>query len=223
MSHYDHSHHVRLLPLPITFVAAAITTVAASPTPPLAAPRHALLLLLLAHSRQCRYHLPPLIPDAKAAPLNSQTTPEVIDNPALFRKMDPECLFFAFYFQPNTYQQVRGAAAALVWPKWREATGRGERRAGGGRGWRRVGCFSRWGGAASWRAQCAMEYDATLYWHMPALYRSPEYTCYPATWPHSCVIPGNHGAAPAHPFPPESCPLSPPTTTTPVCAVPGGA
>ncbi len=34
-----------------------------------------------------------------------------MDNPALFRKMDPECLFFAFYFQPNTYQQVRGSPA----------------------------------------------------------------------------------------------------------------
>ncbi|KAG2452201.1 hypothetical protein HYH02_003232 [Chlamydomonas schloesseri] len=47
-----------------------------------------------------------------------KTTPEVIDNPALFRKMDPECLFFAFYFQPNTYQQFL-AAHELKRQSWR--------------------------------------------------------------------------------------------------------
>mmetsp|Transcript_4548 Transcript_4548/g.9783 ORF Transcript_4548/g.9783 Transcript_4548/m.9783 type:complete len:769 (-) Transcript_4548:780-3086(-) len=43
---------------------------------------------------------------------------EVIDNPALFRKVDPECLFFAFYFQPETYQQYL-AAHELKRQSWR--------------------------------------------------------------------------------------------------------
>ncbi|GLC40209.1 hypothetical protein PLESTB_000675400 [Pleodorina starrii] len=47
-----------------------------------------------------------------------KTPPEVVDNPALFRKMDPECLFFAFYFQPNTYQQFL-AAHELKRQSWR--------------------------------------------------------------------------------------------------------
>ncbi|EFJ47006.1 hypothetical protein VOLCADRAFT_92540 [Volvox carteri f. nagariensis] len=47
-----------------------------------------------------------------------KTAPEVVDNPALFRKMDPECLFFAFYFQPNTYQQFL-AAHELKRQSWR--------------------------------------------------------------------------------------------------------
>ncbi|GFR41831.1 hypothetical protein Agub_g2606 [Astrephomene gubernaculifera] len=47
-----------------------------------------------------------------------KSAPEVVDNPALFRKMDPECLFFAFYFQPNTYQQFL-AAHELKRQSWR--------------------------------------------------------------------------------------------------------
>ena len=37
-----------------------------------------------------------------------RTQHDVVDNPALFRRLDPECLFFAFYFQPDVYQQVGG-------------------------------------------------------------------------------------------------------------------
>ncbi|MEW5316250.1 MAG: hypothetical protein WDW38_007631 [Sanguina aurantia] len=44
--------------------------------------------------------------------------PDVVDNPALFRKMDPECLFFAFYFQPGSYQQFL-AAHELKRQSWR--------------------------------------------------------------------------------------------------------
>ena len=47
---------------------------------------------------------------AAVPPSYPRSPHEVIDNPALFRKVDPECLFFAFYFQPDTYQQVRGRA-----------------------------------------------------------------------------------------------------------------
>ena len=32
-----------------------------------------------------------------------------MDNPALFKRLDPECLFFAFYFQPESYQQCLSA------------------------------------------------------------------------------------------------------------------
>ncbi|GLI70979.1 hypothetical protein VaNZ11_016083 [Volvox africanus] len=51
-------------------------------------------------------------------PSYPKAPPEVVDNPALFRKMDPECLFFAFYFQPNTYQQFL-AAHELKRQSWR--------------------------------------------------------------------------------------------------------
>jgi CCR4-NOT transcriptional regulation complex NOT5 subunit len=42
----------------------------------------------------------------------------VVDNPALFRRLDPECLFFAFYFQPDSYQQFL-AAGELKRQSWR--------------------------------------------------------------------------------------------------------
>lgn len=48
-----------------------------------------------------------------------KSQPDVISAPGLFRKMDPEALFFAFYYQPDTYQQYLaaqvGAAAELTW------------------------------------------------------------------------------------------------------------
>lgn len=54
-----------------------------------------------------------------AVPASYPRTPlEIIDNPALFRKMDPECLFFAFYFQPDSYQQYL-AAHELKRQSWR--------------------------------------------------------------------------------------------------------
>ncbi len=43
---------------------------------------------------------------------------DVVDNPALFRRLDPECLFFAFYFQPDSYQQYL-AAHELKRQSWR--------------------------------------------------------------------------------------------------------
>jgi len=42
----------------------------------------------------------------------------VFDNPALFEKLDPESLFFAFYQQPGTYQQCL-AARSLKQQAWR--------------------------------------------------------------------------------------------------------
>lgn len=38
-----------------------------------------------------------------------KSQPDVISAPGLFRKMDPEALFFAFYYQPDTYQQYLAA------------------------------------------------------------------------------------------------------------------
>lgn len=43
-----------------------------------------------------------------------RTQHDVVENPALFHRLDPECLFFAFYFQPSMYQQVREALAQLL-------------------------------------------------------------------------------------------------------------
>ena len=51
-------------------------------------------------------------------PTFPKTAPDVISAPALFRKMDPEALFFAFYYQPDTYQQYLAAqvgAPRLCW------------------------------------------------------------------------------------------------------------
>lgn len=47
-----------------------------------------------------------------------KTAPDVISAPGLFRKMDPEALFFAFYYQPDTYQQFL-AAQELKRQSWR--------------------------------------------------------------------------------------------------------
>lgn len=44
--------------------------------------------------------------------------PAAIDNPALFEKLDPEALFFAFYHQPATHQQYL-AARELKRQSWR--------------------------------------------------------------------------------------------------------
>lgn len=41
--------------------------------------------------------------------------PDVIDAPGLFRKMDPEALFFAFYYQPDSYQQYLAAQVRRVY------------------------------------------------------------------------------------------------------------
>ena len=41
-----------------------------------------------------------------------------MDNPALFEKLDPEALFFAFYHQPATHQQYL-AARELKRQSWR--------------------------------------------------------------------------------------------------------
>lgn len=37
----------------------------------------------------------------------------MISAPGLFRKMDPEALFFAFYYQPDTYQQYLAAQVCV--------------------------------------------------------------------------------------------------------------
>ncbi|KAK9814381.1 hypothetical protein WJX72_004900 [[Myrmecia] bisecta] len=42
----------------------------------------------------------------------------ILDNPALFEKLDTEALFFAFYYQPGTYQQYL-AARELKRQSWR--------------------------------------------------------------------------------------------------------
>ena len=42
----------------------------------------------------------------------------ILDNPALFEKLDTEALFFAFYYQPGTYQQWL-AARELKRQSWR--------------------------------------------------------------------------------------------------------
>ncbi|KAF6248985.1 hypothetical protein COO60DRAFT_1289142 [Scenedesmus sp. NREL 46B-D3] len=47
-----------------------------------------------------------------------KSQPDVISAPGLFRKMDPEALFFAFYYQPDTYQQYL-AAQELKRQSWR--------------------------------------------------------------------------------------------------------
>jgi CCR4-NOT transcription complex subunit 3 len=49
----------------------------------------------------------PLHPTQVPASFPRQQHDKVVGNAALMRKLDPECLFFAFYFQPGTYQQVR--------------------------------------------------------------------------------------------------------------------
>jgi CCR4-NOT transcription complex subunit 3 len=36
--------------------------------------------------------------------------------PGLFRRMDPEALFFAFYYQPDSYQQYLAAQVGGVEP-----------------------------------------------------------------------------------------------------------
>jgi CCR4-NOT transcription complex subunit 3 len=40
------------------------------------------------------------------------------EDPRLFEKQDPEALFFAFYYQPGTYQQIL-AARELKRQSWR--------------------------------------------------------------------------------------------------------
>jgi CCR4-NOT transcription complex subunit 3 len=55
---------------------------------------------------------------AAAPPSYPRTPPEVISSPALFRRTDPEALFFAFYYQPATYQQYL-AALELKRQSWR--------------------------------------------------------------------------------------------------------
>lgn len=42
----------------------------------------------------------------------------VLDNPALFEKLDTEALFFAFYYMPGTHQQYL-AARELKRQSWR--------------------------------------------------------------------------------------------------------
>lgn len=42
----------------------------------------------------------------------------VVENPMLFEKLDTESLFFAFYYQPGTYQQYL-AARELKRQSWR--------------------------------------------------------------------------------------------------------
>jgi hypothetical protein len=46
-----------------------------------------------------------------------KTQPDVISAPGLFRKVDPEALFFAFYYQPDTYQQYLAAQVSVSDPK----------------------------------------------------------------------------------------------------------
>lgn len=45
-----------------------------------------------------------------------KSQPDVISAPGLFRKMDPEALFFAFYYQPDTYQQYLAGQVGLSRP-----------------------------------------------------------------------------------------------------------
>ena len=47
-----------------------------------------------------------------------RSSPEIMSAPGLFRRMDPEALFFAFYYQPDTYQQYL-AAQELKRQSWR--------------------------------------------------------------------------------------------------------
>lgn len=48
-----------------------------------------------------------------------KSQPDVISAPGLFRKMDPEALFFAFYYQPDTYQQYLAAQVGWV-GRWQQ-------------------------------------------------------------------------------------------------------
>jgi len=49
------------------------------------------------------------------------TKPPLADSPQLFERLDPEALFFAFYFQPGSYQQYL-AAKELKRQSWRYHT-----------------------------------------------------------------------------------------------------
>ena len=53
--------------------------------------------------------VPPSYPEAKLP---------ILDNPQLFEKLETEALFFAFYYQPDTYQQYL-AARELKRQSWR--------------------------------------------------------------------------------------------------------
>jgi CCR4-NOT transcription complex subunit 3 len=62
--------------------------------------------------------LRPRPPPVAAPPSYPTSRLPVFDNPALFEKLDPESLFFAFYQQPGTYQQCL-AARSLKQQAWR--------------------------------------------------------------------------------------------------------
>jgi CCR4-NOT transcription complex subunit 3 len=51
-------------------------------------------------------------------PTFPRAPPDIMSAPGLFRRMDPEALFFAFYYQPDTYQQYL-AAQELKRQSWR--------------------------------------------------------------------------------------------------------
>lgn len=51
-------------------------------------------------------------------PTFPRAAPDIMSAPGLFRRMDPEALFFAFYYQPDTYQQYL-AAQELKRQSWR--------------------------------------------------------------------------------------------------------
>ncbi|KAI8473036.1 MAG: not-complex component [Monoraphidium minutum] len=51
-------------------------------------------------------------------PTFPRVAPDIMSAPGLFRRMDPEALFFAFYYQPDSYQQYL-AAQELKRQSWR--------------------------------------------------------------------------------------------------------
>ena len=58
------------------------------------------------------------LPPAGVPASHPQTKLPVLDNPALFEKLDTEALFFAFYYMPGTHQQYL-AARELKRQSWR--------------------------------------------------------------------------------------------------------
>lgn len=58
------------------------------------------------------------LPPGGVPPSYPQIKLPVLDNPALFEKLDTEALFFAFYYMPGTHQQYL-AARELKRQSWR--------------------------------------------------------------------------------------------------------
>lgn len=60
----------------------------------------------------------PRLPPGALPPSYPQAKLPILDNPALFEKLDSEALFFSFYYQPGSYQQYL-AARELKRQSWR--------------------------------------------------------------------------------------------------------